>query len=369
MPGKFFILSARYVGEAKEWRRYLAMLPYELRDVHFMPEYVDAFAGDDASPLLLVWEDDGGFATMQPVIMRKIAGSTDRWDLTCANFGGALTSATFVTPLAAIEFGRAKRKWALDAGIVSEFLLYNPMLLSHQLPLAMAMPGTMHARETLSPMHFERNVVVLPITYGDEGHRRVGMDDARAHAIKSAYAKQPTVTAFTSDPLDGASLQNFARLYDGLMERKGAALRWRKDQKFFADLFDRCDNQVFGIQALLGGPAAAAVFSRSGDYAYYEFAAATERPPQGLSDIAIDVGMAFAGKHGAGWLYLGGGLTNDPNDSLFAYKRSFGGIVLDVYSYREVVDHGAYIALSKGEAPIPAMGFFPHYRREEAEAA
>ena len=325
----FEVLNAH--SDADKWRRYIDMLPYDLRDVHLTPEW--GLLHEDASTLahLAVLTDEAqGFIVCQPFLHRDMPGERSHSDITAAGYGGPFTSSTMPAPADGVAFDVAFAKWRRHQGVVSEFYLVNPVTYAHQAAL-LPEPPTFEKQVTILP----RVTVVAPNRGQSLWHFRKLSGSCREITLAEAWG-----------------------LYEPAMERLGASARWRLSREYFERL-GAVDHSVIG--AFVGDAIVAmAVFIFGTETAYYHLAARAELAPSGAADECIIFGGLGAARQ---WLHLGGGLK--PGDTLEAYKRSFGGIQRPVYSIRRVHDPVAYERLAAGVDKGPA-GFFPAYRAESA---
>lgn len=65
-------------------------------------------------------------------------------------------------------------------------------------------------------------------------------------------------------------------------------------------------------------------------------------------------------------IHHGGGRTNDPEDSLYRYKRQFGSGSADYYVGRRIWDRGYYEALCRASGASMTSEFFPAYRERSS---
>jgi hypothetical protein len=349
------VLTARG-DDAKRWDAYVEALPYDLRDVHFTSAWGRAHETADAVPRLAVLEGEGR-VVLQPFLLRRI-GDTDLQDLTAAGYGGLVTSHALPGTEDGAEFEREMQAWRADNRVVSEFYLLNPIFAAHQMLLATG------SGAQLRPV---KDVVILHVGPQDEFVE--GLRATRRHALQKAGG--PARVGWRIQPSE------FTELYDQAMERKAASPRWRLERGYF----DRLAEMGKPIVAFASGPViteprgvdAAAIFAYGPAVAYYHLAATAELPNAGMSDIVIAAGYREARERGCDWLHLGGGVTADKDDSLLAYKRSFGGMTRVVYAVRRVCDLVAYAELTVRNGcsleRAKPDGFFPAYRAKEALAA
>lgn len=338
----FMVLTA-HGDDAKRWDAYLDVLPYDLRDVHFTSAWGRAHETAEAVARLAVLEGNGR-VVLQPFLLRRI-GDTDLQDMTAAGYGGLATSHALPGSEDGAEFEREMRAWRADNRVVSEFYLINPIFAAHQMLLATA------GGARLTPI---KDVVVLHL--GSDDELRKGMRATRRHAHDKA-------AGLHISEIDAAV---FASLYSGAMQRKVASGRWKRDANHFTALLQTGALIVGAAADATSSVLAAGVFTFGKSAAYYAFAATVEEPPTGYADKVIGAAVGEARSRGCDWLHLGGGVTADKDDSLLAYKRSFGGVTRVVYAVRRVADAAAYAGLCGDDPAVMPRDFFPAYRAKEA---
>lgn len=346
----FQILSA-HGTDAKVWDSYVEMLPYDLRDVHFTSGW--GRAQEAAIPramahMAALRDDDRGEVTMQTFLMRPIPDSRHLYDVGAAGYGGIVTSSALPSGDHGQRFEREMAQWRREQQVICEFALINPAFAGHQMALAIG------AGATLRPV---KDVIVLHV--GPDEEFRSAMRATRRHAHdKGARANVRPVP-----------VTEFLGIYSRAMERKEAAPRWRLGLPYFQEIANLGDDaDCFAVHSSDGTMGAAGVFLFGRSVAYYHLAATVDKPEPGLADVIVGAGVQEANARGCDWLHLGGGVTSAKDDSLLAYKRSFGGLQRVVYGVHRVFDDAAYRLLCDG-APTGPNDFFPAYRAKEAQAA
>jgi len=340
---KFEVITA----QDDRWDRYIEMLPYDLRDVHvsraWMRAHEEVMGG---TAMLAVLEHDENFVIVEPFMLRPIS---DGWfDATSVGYGGPLSSSSLPTRLHGVDWDYYFYQGCLANKVVTQFTMMSPFAEGHQQLL------------TSWPLTSEKNVVILPL--GPEADMLERMKPKRRHCVVKARARgMVAVPPFESD-----AVNMFAENYNHAMARKGAPTRWSRSAEYFARIGVGCGGLMLEAREE-GERHASAIFTAGKDSAYYEFAASVGTPIDGASDLLILEAAQWARGKGCTWLHLGGGVTSSPDDSLLAYKRSFGGYVRCVSSVRRILDNRAYKALCDAKGINPADdGFFPAYRKDEA---
>lgn len=334
------VLSAS--KDSEWWDRTIRRLVHDHRDVHFTSAWARAHEGPGVEAYLAVLEDTarGNYNMVcQPMLLRRIDGTPFN-DVTWPGYGGPMTDNALPAITDGLKLETALVPWRQDRNVVSEFYMLNPALAAAQ---SVLLPRDL-------TMKLERGVTILP---AEPAQVLKMMRPNR----REAFHKGEGAVVDWCEP-DAAQA-----LYDVAMDRLGATERWRLPGHIERLPQDR--TYIFGATRD-GELQAMAVFLFGADVAYYYLAARAEDCPDGYSDQIIMAGVQLAHERGCTWLHLGGGRTNATDDSLAAYKRSWGGITRPVYSVRRVHDPDAYEALS-GTWASTDIGFFPTYRRDETQ--
>jgi hypothetical protein len=161
------------------------------------------------------------------------------------------------------------------------------------------------------------------------------------------------------------ALGEFRAVYDQTMERLGAGEHYVFPSEYYERLAAGLGDRLGVALARRGGETVgAALFMADRRFAHYHLSGATDTGRElKAGTLLVHAGAEWAAERGCELLHLGGGTAGA--DSLFAFKKSFGG---DEYAYAFatlVADRERYDALvaRRAEDPAPPRpGFFPAYR-------
>jgi hypothetical protein len=147
-------------------------------------------------------------------------------------------------------------------------------------------------------------------------------------------------TRIGSSPEDLAA---FARLYAMTAERLQMAAGYRFDSQYFRDVSAVPNVRLVVVETPERQVVAGAMVFVGGRLAHYHLGASDfafqERRPNDL----LYHGMAtLAREAGCERIVWGGGMSNDPDDSLFRFKTHFGAIRRPVYCAGRAIDQAAY---------------------------
>jgi len=162
-----------------------------------------------------------------------------------------------------------------------------------------------------------------------------------------------------------AALEDFRRVYDSTMQRLGAGEFYLFPREYYRALAAGLDDRLAVAVARRGGDVVgAALFLADRRFAHYHLSGTTDTGRElKAGTLLVHAGAEWAAGRGCELLHLGGGTAGA--DSLFAFKKSFGGETY-TYSFATLVaDRDRYEALvaRRSELPEPPRAdFFPAYR-------
>jgi hypothetical protein len=297
------------------------------REVHAHPEYVRLFEDDGTRALCAV--ADG---VLYPFLLRS-----DPVDVvTPYGYGGAFRT----SDADAGAFWGAFDAWAAEQGAVSELVRFS-LFAERLLPY----PGEREPRLVNVVRDLEPAAEELWMDYEHKVRKNVGK------ARRSGLRVEVDET--------GARLDDFVRLYEHTLDRRGASARYRFPRAFFERIRDRLAGQFVHAHVLDGERVVSSELALLSATSAYSFlggtdAAAFELRPNDLLKVEL---MLWAREAGKRRFVLGGG--QQPDDGIFRYKRSFAphGLVPFEVGMR-IFDADRYAELSRGRETT----FFPAYR-------
>ena len=338
--------------DAKRWHQVLALMPYDVRDVHFTPEYGAAQERlGDYTAHLAVYTSPDNWIACQAFIKRPIEWTAfpdnQFCDITAMGYGGPIANDTMPSLAHGEEYQAAWHDWMRSQNVVSEFALLNPAFEAAQ--------GYLISEKRVR----EKTVVILPVR-PEKDMLAMMRRDRRRDARKAALTDECRSIGVATTENESA-LDEFFDAYRAMCERHKASDRWRLNRAYLA-AFRNVSGAVMSIAS--GRVQTLALFGN--DIAYYYLTATAEKIPRGANELVILHLAELARLHGCSWMHLGGGVTSSEHDPLLDFKRSCGGLQVPCYSYRRVIDGQTYNLLADAN---PGKGnFFPAYRAKEANS-
>ncbi len=312
-------------------------------DVYFRPGYCRAYEAADEGRVVAVRTETALF----PLLLRELPYGEAGFDaVTPYGYGGILPlteGADLVTDV------RRLRDWCATNGVVTALLRLHPLLgaLGHLSEVdGVGIAG--HGPTT-----------AVDLSKGDGG-RLTGMGKGRKADLN--VARRALELSWESGE---AALERFRAVYDETMTRIGARDYYLFPPEYYRALADGLGDRL-GVALALHGQevAGGALFMADRRFAHYHLSGtAVAGRALKAGTLLVHAGAAWAAERGCELLHLGGGTQGA--DSLYAFKRSFGGAEF-AYSFATVVaDPARYDALvaRRAEAPEPPrQDFFPAYR-------
>jgi serine/alanine adding enzyme len=162
------------------------------------------------------------------------------------------------------------------------------------------------------------------------------------------------------------TMDSFVRLYYQLMDMKKTVDYYYFPESYF-DGLKSIGSAVELVNAVLDGEIVASIlYLKYGDFIHTHLSGTTTKGYQTRAAEYITSNRALIAKdEGYKWCHLGGGFSNEPDDSLYLFKRKFSNSApLDFYVGKSVYAPKAYEALCRQAAGRQHLdeSYFPKYR-------
>jgi hypothetical protein len=312
-------------------------------DIYFRPGYGRAYEAAGEGRLVGVHTE----AALFPLLLRELPFGEDGLDaVTPYGYGGLLPLASGTD---SVEDVRQLRDWCVANGVVSALLRLHPLLGRFE---RLSKTDGVEVRE-----HGPTTAVDLARV---EDRRLAAMSKGRK-ADLSVARRELEVTWGSGEK----ALEQFRAVYDETMRRIGAGQHYLFPAEYYRALAAGLGDRLVAALALrrdevVGG----SLFMSDRRFAHYHLSGTTDAGRElKAGTLLVHEGVVWAAERGCELLHLGGGTAGA--DSLYAFKRSFGGDEL-TYSFATLVaDRGRYEALvarRRKEPNLPRPDFFPAYR-------
>lgn len=325
-------------------------------DIYFTPGYGAAAASTEGG----TWRcaDWTGRATV-PYVLRPL--SSGEYDVVSPYGYSGMYVAADCTQDELSEFWSALRQAWLEEGVVTAFLRFSPLD-----------PRSLAAARDLRGMELVRRGDTV-VVHVDRETDALWNDLAPSVRGKVRKARRAGLTteirpAKLTDLLHGS---DFRILYEETMARVGSSSWYVFPDDYYLKLHGGSgeDLQLATARDAEGKVVAAYLVLTHGDRAHYHLGASTRGgASSGVNNLLLWALLQWARESNLQLVHLGGGLA--PDDTLFQFKKSFGGERAEFWTGAVVVDQHRYESLLATHAAaegIPldelrASKFFPQYR-------
>jgi hypothetical protein len=312
-------------------------------DVYFTPGYGQAARDGEFDSWCSIRRFDGRWQV--PLVIRRTAGGAH--DAASPYGYSGVYASTDLTAVQVAEAWESTIGELRGRGLVSVFLRHSPLV-----PQASAHPDQL-------PLMADHPTVSIRIQDPDlmwsalEGRCRT--------SIRKAIGAGITARVRVAGYDDVRAGSPFRALYEQTMRRRTASDFYFFGDDYFQRLLEalRADLHVAEAVDAEGRVVAACLLMAHGPLLHYHLSGSDPQGARsGANNLVLWEACRFAAALGIEVFHLGGGLR--PDDSLYRFKRSFGGtrgtyrttgLILDVKRYEEMSGPGR-----------SADGFFPAYR-------
>jgi hypothetical protein len=314
-------------------------------DVYYRPGYCAAYEAVGHGRAVAVVTD----GVLYPLLLRPLPFGEEGFDAaTPYGYGGVL-----LTQAGARADVRQLRDWCATNGLVSCLLRLHPLLGASE-QLSKGDDPELEIRDHGATTAIDPRRI-------DPGTGRLeGMSKGRKADLTIARRELELVW----DKGDEA-LERFRLVYDQTMTRLGAGEFYVFPSEYYRSLAAGLGERLGVALAIRGDDVVGGALFLAGErFAHYHLSGATEVGRElKAGTLLVHAGAEWARDHGCELLHLGGGTSGE--DSLFAFKKSFGGEAY-AYSFATLVaDRARYdelVARRGEEDDSPRPGFFPAYR-------
>jgi serine/alanine adding enzyme len=324
-------------------------------DVYFLPGYGRAASIADGGEWVLFEAFDGAWQV--PLIERTLADGAK--DAISPTFSGiyaspSLSSSQLQSAWTATVNGLRER------GVISVLLRGSPLV-----PQAPLLPG-------LRSIVTRPTIVLEPADQESAWTNMVGTCRTRTRkAIKNGYTGQ--VRQVEEEDVSPGS--DFRRLYEQTMQRLDAAPLYFFGEDYYRELLKGMGENLLlaEVRDHDGVVVSSALLMRHAERLHYHLAGSNmDDARMGVNNLLIWTATQFATAQGLRQFHLGAGVGPGENqsDSLFDFKRKFGGRELEYVVSGQIIDDELYRTHTQNRATecgitadaLFGSGFFPAYR-------
>ena len=326
-----------------------------LPDIYFAPEYGRLYESHEGG-LCQAFTHRSGLGEVYFQYIRRpldhFEGFSEYSDIvTPYGYGGPifLEADERDKPALSAEFGKAFREYCRENRIVSAFVRFHP-LLGNAHDFRCAFDEVLPIRKTVA-IDLSKDI------FFEEFDR----------TIRSSYKKAELRQLSVQYDTALETMDAFASLYYALMDAKKTSDYYFFPGEYFENL-KKLGDTVELVNAVLDGEIVASVlYLKYNIFIHSHLTASTQAGNDCRAVEVIKSNRALRAKEeGFLWNHLGGGFSNDSEDTLLRFKRKFSkGEPLDFHVGKCIYDQASYDALCAASSAGKAQtngGFFPLYR-------
>jgi UDP-perosamine 4-acetyltransferase len=322
-------------------------------DVYYRPGYVRAYALTGHVRPVAVVVRSGSTKALFPLLMRKLDmnGQVVRDAVSPYGYGGMLrlSGPEHPGPQVARDLFDQLRDWIRASGLIACTLRFHPLLDQY------AAWGMARMPEKWTRVFPRGQTTAIELKQWDDvRHRVAGMNKGRQYDLKRS--RSALDLRISEGPNAREDLKIFRALYQESMQRVRADKFFLFADEYFDHLATELGDKFAVFTALAGDrPVASAIFLADRNFVHYHLAGSNdEGKAHGAATLHVVAACEWARQRGCSLLHLGGGLQ--PNDTLWEFKRGFGGKVFN-YSYMTLIadqEQYEYLVQQPG-APWPYL--------------
>ncbi len=353
-------------ADVKRWDALVDGAP--VPDVYYRPGYVRAYQEAGHGRGVAVLLEAGGCRALVPLLLRPLAdlafapGSAGVDAVTPYGYGGLLPLSATSPPAEPGALVAGLQHWCRETDVVACLLRLHPLLRQEEW-FSAARLGGMAAGGAVELRPFGPTTA---LDLGSWNERK--MRASRRHRLNHAR-QQLQVRWFSAGgsrcPSEG--LASFEHIYNQRMQQLAASDFYYFPSGYYQSLADGLgDRLAVAIAAQQDEPVAAAMFLADAEFAHYHLSGSSEiGRERNAPTLLLAEAAAWARARGCRMLHLGGGVRGA--DSLFDFKRSFGGdafvyAMLNVVGNQRRYDELLARRLAAPNLAPPRPMFFPQYR-------
>lgn len=253
-------------------------------------------------------------------------------------------------------------KQSRQRGCVSEFLRFSPVVDSFALTLP-------HVDKFV----LQTSTIILDVTRPYDEWLMKDCHGKNRSSMRAGLRKGLKAELRKATPADVSQGSPFLSLYTDTMDRIGASEGYYFLNELYLYLVQDLETMVCVVRDAEGEPVAAGLFVVWDDILHYHLAgsAKARKDLVGVNNVMLHKVVEWACEEDRiTRFHLGGGTSDSQENSLFKFKRSFGGTVHQFWSGRTVVWPEKYQGLVEQRArelrvepsALEESGFFPAFR-------
>ena len=318
--------------EKKIWSKFLNLIPHNKKDIYYNSEYVDLYKNRECSPKCFIHKSNDNIY-FYPFIKRRISGM-NYYDITTPyGYGGPIIKnydKKFILEALNNYYGILE-----ENNIVCEQVKFHPILKNVDI-----------FKEVNSyKIYMSCNTVTIDCKLDIDFMLSKIYKKSNREKIKKIEKKNANV--FFSRDIN--SIKQFEKIYNKNLENINANKKYFFNQKYYKSILNNLKDNFFIANLEINNEILATQM-----VLYFNNIGHTHL--QGTTEKGKKLGVTNYLKHrvilkakelNIKFLNFGGGRTNDENDSLLNFKKSFSNILSEFYIAEKIYNYEIYSELVK----------------------
>lgn len=356
--------SCRWITTDQEqtWEEILRRFPVECHDIHLTARYHRLYeANGDGQAVMFVYEEDRDTYAVT-FLLRPVPpfpGFESSFDIESA-YGYAGPVSTTESPAFLAAADSAFCAVLKEKQVITEFVRFHPLLDNVRFVPPSSGMQVLRLRDYVT-VDLQRPEQERWESYSPQNRNKIRKAEKAGYRIERGNPS--------------TDFEVFVDIYLENMRQLRAASAYFFSPPYFTELQELTISD--GILLLAQGSAGtvgAGVFFHSGPWAHYFLASVTPEGRQhGVGNLLLHEGIRWAAGTGARTMHLGGGLSADPQDALFVFKRNFSSLTVPFHIGKRIhrpEDYQRLIACWEEKYPQGKGAFtaiLQRYRWEEKD--
>ena len=304
------------------WNKCLDLIPDNKRDIYFFEEYVKLYQ-DDISKALCVVAQENDNILLLPIIRRQFETFFDFE--TPYGYGGPLVNTDDIRWIESAL--QSMKQFLVEQRYIAGFIRFHPLLHNNAICCNCCEVG------------LDRQTVVIDLLPDEDSIFSLQLSAKNRNMVRKALSEG---LVFCAD-YDFVSLKDFIRIYGDTMSRLSADDFYFFDEAYYQSFAEMLRKRSFlGCVKKDGEILAAALFMYSRDYGHYHLAGSVKSSYHGVNNLLLWQAALELKKQGVKIFHLGGGLNDDPENSLFKFKKSFSHTTAEFYIGKMIFNEDVY---------------------------
>lgn len=308
------------------WDEYLNLCQPNQQDIYFTSQYCKLYETDESKAKLFVLKQDK-FIGLYPFLIKRIQGyhKDNLYDIeTPYGYGGPITN----TEDEGFNrlFEKRFQQFCCESNIIAEFIRFHPFMNNHHL-----------FKENIW-VTCNRKTVVVNVEKDIEEIWNNDISSKNRNVIRKAIKNELTVD-FTND------YEPFIEIYNKTMAKVRASDNYIFDKAYYNQIKANKNCKLMVVkknnEIIAGG-----IFMGLGEYFHYHLSGSQKEFLNfSPNNLMIWEAIKFAHNNGFKKFHLGGGASDNENDSLFKFKNSFSKDICNFYIGKRIHNEYEYNCL------------------------